>query len=146
VTNEVTVRRASRDDSAAVTPLLDQLGYPVTPDELAGRFDRVAGAPGDAAWVAIDGSDVIVGFAAGHLFLPFELRSPVAELTALVVDEQRRRGGAGRGLVAAFETWATAAGAVRFSVATAFRRHDAHAFYERLGYQQLARKYEKQPA
>ena len=146
MTNEVTVRRASRDDSAAVSPLLDQLGYPVTPDELAGRFDRVEDALGDAAWVALDDVEAIVAFAAGHLFLPFELRSPVAELTALVVDERHRRGGAGSALVAAFESWATAAGAVRFSVATAFRRQDAHVFYERLGYQQLARKYEKQSA
>ncbi len=127
-----------------MTPLLDQLGYSVAPAELAGRFDRVEGVPGDAAWVALDDAGVVVAFAAGHLFLPFELDSPVAELTALVVDERHRRGGAGRALVAAFESWARTAGAVRFSVATAFRRHDAHAFYERLGYQQLARKYEKQ--
>ncbi|WP_235508407.1 hypothetical protein [Agromyces sp. Soil535] len=42
-----------------------------------------------------------------------------------------------------FEAWCAAAGCVRASVATAFRRVDAHAFYERLGYEQLAKKYEK---
>jgi GNAT superfamily N-acetyltransferase len=138
-----TVRRASRDDSAAVAPLLGELGYPVTLSALRARFDR---APvNDAAWIAEhDGS--AVGFAAGHLFQPFELESPVAELTALVVAAGHRGGGAGRALVAAFEHWALTAGAARFSVATAFHRTGAHAFYEQLGYVQLARKYEKSAA
>lgn len=136
----MTVRRASHDDSAAVAPLLGQLGYPVASSELSTRFRRAAA--NDAAWIA-EHDGRAVGFAAGHLFQPFELDSPVAELTALVVAEDHRGGGAGRALVAAFEQWALSAGSARLSVATEFHRTGAHAFYERLGYVQLARKYEK---
>jgi len=89
----------------------------------------------------VDGT--VIGFAAGHLFSPYELDRPVAELTSLVVDEAHRGSGAGRVLVAACEQWARDVGALRISVGTAFRRTDAHAFYERLGYEQLARKYER---
>ena len=143
MTEGVTVRRASRDDSDAVAPLLTQLGYPTTTEQLAARFDRVSGSTVDGAWVALDGSGAVIGFATGHLAHKYELDRPVAELTALVVDAGARRGGAGRALVASVEAWAAAAGALRFAVATAFHRADAHAFYEALGYQQLARKYEK---
>jgi GNAT superfamily N-acetyltransferase len=105
----------------------------------------VEGSAADPAWVAVDAAGAVVGFASAHLFRPYELDEPVAELTALVVDESRRGSGAGRALVAACEDWAAAAGAVRLTVATAFRRVEAHAFYERLGFAQLARKYEKAP-
>ncbi len=145
MTTGVTVRRASRDDSAAVAPLLTQLGYPVAAEQLVDRFARVEGSHSDAAWVAEDASGAIIGFAAGHHFLPFELDAPLAELTALVVDESRRGSGAGRRLVRAFEDWASIAGCARLSVATAFHRVGAHAFYEALGYQQLAKKYQKSP-
>ena len=141
----VLVRSASRSDASAIAPLLGQLGYPVDQGAFEHRFDRVATTGVDPAWVAvIEGSEPdVVGFAAGHLFRPFELDGPVAELTAIVVDEGRRGEGVGRALVTEFEEWAISAGCVRWSVATAFRRSDAHAFYERLGYQQLARKYQK---
>lgn len=144
------IRLASHADAGSVAPLLTQLGYPVTPERLAARFERVVGSEVDTAWVALDPSGghgdrdgTVIGFAAGHLFWPYELDAPVAELTALVVDEERRGSGAGRALVAAFEDWVIAAGGIRASVATAFRREGAHAFYERLGYRQLAKKYEK---
>ena len=138
------VRLASQSDVAAIVPLLGQLGYPVTEEELAHRFARVAGSAVDPAWVAIDGADsAVVGFASGHLAYVYELERPVAELTALVVDERHRRSGAGQAFVETFEQWVIEADCVRWSVATAFHRVDAHAFYERLGYTQLARKYQK---
>jgi GNAT superfamily N-acetyltransferase len=142
----VLIRPAARADASAIAPLLGQLGYPTTAESVAARFARVAGSENDLAWVAADpGEDpgAIVGFAAGHFFWPYELDRPVAELTALVVAESRRGTGAGRALVATFEEWATAAGSVRATVASSFRRTDAHAFYERLGYEQLAKKFEK---
>lgn len=141
------VRPAEIADAVAIVPLLDQLGYVVAAATLAQRLATTA-VREDAAWVAVDGpgDEVrVVGFAAGHRSWPFELESPVAELTALVVAEDRRRHGTGRRLVAAFEAWATAHGCARVSVATSFERPDAHRFYEGLGYGQLARKYEKNP-
>jgi GNAT superfamily N-acetyltransferase len=45
--------------------------------------------------------------------------------------------------VAAFEEWAAAAGAARVTVASSFHRTGAHAFYERLGYGERSKKFEK---
>lgn len=137
------IRAAVAHDSIDIAPLLSQLGYPTTPDAVAARFARVAGNESDAAWVAVDDTASVIGFAAGHITWLYELDRPVAELTSLIVDEALRGSGAGRALVSAFEEWVTAAGCVRATVASAFHRTGAHAFYERLGYAQLAKKYEK---
>ena len=137
------IRFADADDAAAIAPLLGELGYPTTIGAVAARFERVAGSEQDAAWLAFTDDGEPVGFAAGHLTWVFELDAPVAELTALIVRSANRRTGAGRALVTAFEEWCDAAGCVRASVASAFRRVDAHAFYEQLCYEQLAKKLEK---
>jgi len=141
----VYIRRALPDDSRAVTPLLGELGYPTSAEAVAARFARLADSENDPAWIALDPNDeeVLLGFAAGHLFWPYELDAPVAELTALVVPERRRGTGSGRALVAAFEEWAIAAGSCRATVASSFRRTGAHAFYERLGYGERSKKFEK---
>lgn len=137
------IRVAVADDSLEVAPLLAQLGYPSSPQAVAARFARVAGNENDAAWVAVDDSASVIDFAAGHITWLYELDRPVAELTSLIVDESLRGSGAGRALVIAFEEWVTAAGCVRATAASAFHRTGAHAFYERLGYAQLAKKNEK---
>ncbi|PUB23520.1 ribosomal protein S18 acetylase RimI-like enzyme [Promicromonospora sp. AC04] len=139
------IRRALPDDARAVAPLLGELGYPTSAEQVAARFARLACSENDPAWVAVDPHDeeALLGFAAGHLFWPYELDAPLAELTALVVAEERRGTGSGRALVAAFEEWATAAGCCRATVASSFHRAGAHAFYERLGYGQRAKKFDK---
>jgi GNAT superfamily N-acetyltransferase len=143
----VHIRRALPVDAPAIAPLLGQLGYPSTAEDVVARFARLAGSENDAAWLAVDpdeaDAEAVIGFGAGHLFWPYELDAPLAELTALVVAESNRGTGAGRALVATFEEWATAAGAVRAVVSSAVRRTGAHAFYERLGYEQLSKKFDK---
>lgn len=141
------IRRAVPVDAPAIAPLLGQLGYPTTAEEVAARFARLAGSENDVAWLAVDpdeaDAEAVVGFASGHVRWTYELDAPVAQLTALVVAESNRGTGAGRALVETFEEWATAAGAVRATVSSSFRRTGAHAFYERLGYEQLAKKFDK---
>ncbi|MBS4753635.1 GNAT family N-acetyltransferase [Nocardioides sp. zg-ZUI104] len=138
------IRPAVPDDAPAIAPLLAQLGYPTAPDALAQRLERAAASDVDATWVAVaEGPPAVIGFAAGHRFSPVELDAPVSELTTIVVDQGVRRSGAGRALVTAYEDWSLAAGCIRMSLGTAFFRTDAHRFYEDLGYEQLARKYEK---
>lgn len=138
------VRPANLHDAPGIAPLLGQLGYPTSAEAFAARLARLGGSGDDPAWVAVDpDDDAILGFAAGHLFRPYELDAPVAELTALVITEHRRRTGAGKALVTAFEEWATEAGSARVTVASSLQRTGAHAFYARLGYEQLAKKLEK---
>lgn len=141
------IRRALPVDAPAIAPLLGQLGYPTTAEDVAARFARLAGSENDVAWLAVDpdeaDAEAVVGFASGHVRWTYELDAPVAQLTALVVAESNRGTGAGRALVETFEEWAIAAGAVRATVSSSFRRTGAHAFYERLGYEQRAKKFDK---
>src|SRR5690606_8434894 len=82
-------RRAVPGDAPAIAPLLGQLGYPSTPDQVAARFARIAGRGDDAVWVAEDETGTVVGLATGHVHRPLERDLPLAQLTALVVDASR---------------------------------------------------------
>jgi len=138
------IRPVTPADAVGVAPLLGQLGYPTEAAELAVRLERADSGTADPAWVALDeDSAEVVGFAAAHTYAPYELAGPVSELTAIVVDERARRTGVGEALVATFEAWSRARGCVRMSLSTALHRTGAHRFYEELGYEQLARRYEK---
>jgi GNAT superfamily N-acetyltransferase len=69
--------------------------------------------------------------------------APIGQLSLLVVDETWRSRGVGRLLVEAVERWTRERGCHRIVVTTALRRTDAHAFYERIGYQHTGRRYAK---
>jgi len=143
------VRPVQLEDAVAVAGLLEELGYPVSAARMTERLEERAPSQDDAAWVLAhgpggpDGDDTIVGFAAGHVFQPYELDRPVAEITALVVAPANRRAGSATALVSAVEQWASARSCLRITVASSLRREGAHAFYARLGYRQLAKKFEK---
>ena len=145
---EMLIRHVRPEDAGSVAALLGELGYPTSAADVEARLARLAPSDNDSAWVLVDQdrshhAGNTVGFVAGHVFWPYELDQPVAEVTALVVSPTHRSAGAGRSLVTTVEDWATALGCCRVSVASAFHRDVAHAFYNRLGYRQLARKFEK---
>ena len=94
-----------------------------------------ASSPGD------DG--VAVGLATGHIWRALHVDQPTAWLTALVVSSSARRRGVGRMLVGAVESWALAEGCARVALLSGLSRHDAHSFYERLGFAHSGRRYSK---
>jgi GNAT superfamily N-acetyltransferase len=63
---------------------------------------------------------------------------PVGRITALVVDAPVRGQGIGRALVAAAEEALARAGCGLLEITSHERLVDAHAFYERLGYQRTS--------
>ena len=130
------VREPTDSDAAAIAPLLGQLGYPSTPQEVAARLLTMRqDGPATVMWVAeLDGS--VVGVATGREFPGLHLPAPICWLTALVVDERVRGRGVGRRLVAEAEQWAKSRGSPRLSLTSAVHRKEAHQFYINLGYQQ----------
>ncbi|MFC4337520.1 GNAT family N-acetyltransferase [Salininema proteolyticum] len=139
----MTVRDAVVGDAPALVGLFDQLGHPATLDALEKRLRRNA-IPEYRAWVFEGPGEVgVVGFAGGHLILPFEDDRPAAQLVALVVDERHRGLGAGSSLVAAFERWAEAEGAGRLSLTSRLSRERAHLFYEARGYERTGFRFGK---
>jgi GNAT superfamily N-acetyltransferase len=89
----------------------------------------------------VDGE--VVGLASLHVAPSLEYDAPAAKLAALVVDDRHRRSAVGRALVATVEERARERGCVFLFLTTAERRADAHAFYERLGFEQTGRRYVK---
>ena len=141
VRTTIQVRDADAGDADALARLCGQLGYPSSAAAVLQRLERLVRS-GARALVATSGGDVI-GLATVHLRSMINHEAPLAQLTLLVVDEERRSQGVGRALVDEAEAWARAQGCRRIIVTTALHRMGAHAFYERIGYAHTGRRYGK---
>ena len=140
--SSVLVREARPTDAPDLGVLLTQLGYTTEARQTTERLDRMTARGHAAAFVAAQGERV-VGLATASMLALLTDGPDVAMLTALVVRDGVRRGGVGRALVARVESWARQHGASRIMVTTALRRADAHAFYEKLGWEFTGRRYGK---
>jgi GNAT superfamily N-acetyltransferase len=126
--------RPMRDaDATRVAALTTQLGYPVTPDELARRLAEVRTHDDHELLVAVDPEDAPIGWIHVGRHAGLEV-AHLAIIHGLVVDESARSGGTGNALVDAAENWARACGATTIVVRSRSTRQRAHRFYERIGY------------
>jgi N-acetylglutamate synthase-like GNAT family acetyltransferase len=136
------IRDARPDDAEALAALIGQLGYPTTPEAVAGRLARLQASDADRVVVAeLNGE--IVGLASLHTSLSVEYDEPAAKLSAIVVDERHRQRGIGEALVAAMEAEARERGCCLIFLTTAARRADAHDFYRRLGFEETGLRFAK---
>lgn len=138
---DVVVREATPDDAAAIARLLAELGYPWTPDIVAERL-KALNAIGNTALVAQRG-DEVVGVLTLSAMLVLHRPQPVGRISAFVVTERCRGQGIGRTLVDAAERHLSAKGCGLVEVTSNRRREDAHAFYERLGYERTSYRFAK---
>jgi GNAT superfamily N-acetyltransferase len=137
-----TVRPATHADAPAIAALLDQLGYPTSPEAIPTRLAALD-AQGGIVFVALTEQACIVGLASGARHATLHADGEVAYITALVADANARRRGVGRTLVVALERWAAAHGCSRLSVTSAEHRADAHAFYPQCGFPYTGRRFTK---
>jgi GNAT superfamily N-acetyltransferase len=138
----VEIRHAVREDAASLVPLLDQLGYPASVEQVARRLERLAASDADVLLVAeVEGE--VVALASLHVSLALEYDGDAGKLSAIVVDERHRGRGIARALVEAIEREARRCGCVLLFLTTAERRKDAHAFYRRLGFEETGRRFAK---
>jgi GNAT superfamily N-acetyltransferase len=109
------------------------------------RLLGVHGAsPSASVFVASAGEDSeVIGMVSVHRFSALHDDADVALITALVVAERARGGGVGRQLVDRAVDTARSWGCTRLLVTTHVRRADAHAFYERIGFELTGRRYAK---
>ena len=127
------IRPPHDEDAAALAALSEQLGYPVSADELRARLSAVAANDQAAVLVATDAADRPIGWV--HVELKRTLVAPLtAQIMALVVDDAARNRGVGKELLAAAEAWASARGCRHMIVGTRVTRQRAHRFYQREGY------------
>ena len=132
------VRLARLEDAPAIARLSGQLNYPTTAEDVVRRLHQMEGDAQLVVYLA----ELSDGAAAGTVigWMHVEERHLVqsdapAEVTALVVEESYRSRGAGRLLMQAAEQWARTRGCSVVMLRSNVIRERAHAFYERLGYE-----------
>ena len=146
MTEQLRIRPASQSDAPALAPLLAELGYPVDEATLARRLERMLQRDDQHVLIAerVDGArSAALGLLALHIFPVLAYSEDLAMIMALVVAEEGRGTGVGRQLVEHAAHVARGRGASRLMVTTHVRRADAHAFYERLGFDFTGRRYVK---
>ena len=141
--SSVKIRPATADDSAAISVLLDQLGYPVAIEDVPQRLDAINNLPSAIAMVADDPERGVVGVVTSHVFPSIHAPEPIAWLTTLVILDEVRGQGVGSQLVAFVEKWAAKNGAARVSVTSGKQRERTHRFYEKQGYERTGIRFMK---
>jgi GNAT superfamily N-acetyltransferase len=136
-TNRMIVRTAQRGDAGAIAALSAQLGYDEAVDEIRKRIEEIRAQGNGEVYVAVVPPDIVVGWVQVFALLLVEL-PPQAEVGGIIVDSRYRRIGVGRGLMAAAEQWARQNGLATLRLRSNVQRDDAHEFYRRLGYRELA--------
>lgn len=130
---DVTIRKADATDAARLAELSEVLGYPVEPERLQRRLERLLPRPEHIVLVAESAQGGVVGWihAAEQDILEV---GRFCEIVGLVVAADQRGLGRGRQLVDRGEQWAFERGLKHVSVRSNVARTESHQFYERLGY------------
>ncbi|WP_411343604.1 GNAT family N-acetyltransferase [Paenibacillus sp. WLX1005] len=130
------IREAHQEDIPTLTILMDQLGYPVSEDDLRRRFTALQDHQDYQTYVAEADGEVVGMIGLIHQ-MRFERDGTHVRIGALVVDENVRGGGIGRALLQAAEGWAGTMGARAMTLNSGNReeRNGAHDFYRHMGYE-----------
>ncbi len=128
------VRRARPEEANRLALLAAEIGHDDPPERLAIRLDRILESGSHQVFV-VEHEETVLGWA--QVGITLRLASPTSgEIGGLVVTKTARGQGAGRALVDSCATWARQRGAERLRVRSQVRRRQAHAFFEKLGFQQ----------
>lgn len=132
---DVIICRANKDDIQNILPLLAQLGYPISPEELEKRFKTFINLDGYGVAVACCNSQIVglVAWSKSKLFVSDKTR---IHIEALVIDKHCQRQGIGKKLMMFVEEFALAFSPVIIDLTSGLRRSrsGAHEFYKSLGY------------
>jgi GNAT superfamily N-acetyltransferase len=135
----ITVRRASVKDSATISALSAQLGYPSAVDRVRERLLTVGRSRCDAVYVAQSAQGVVIGWV--HVAeRQLVMTDRDAQIEGLVVDEAWRRKGVGHLLLRTAEQWAVQRGHGAIRVGSNIVRAAAHEFYQKQGYREVKRQ------
>ena len=138
----IEIRACTPEDSAAVSTLLDELGYTVSIRQATEQVTELGKTGADPIFLALaDGQ--ILGLLALHLSRMLQYPSPIVRVTALVVDRRARRRGVGKLLMQHAEQVGAAAGCEFVELTSAMDRAEAHAFYRNIGYEPNSLRFRK---
>lgn len=141
-TTPIELRPGTPNDASEMARLFTLLGHPTEAAALAERW-AVWSAAGNIALVAVGSGESLAGVTTLHTMTVLHRPLPVGRITALVVDTAMRGRGIGRALVEASELVLMRNGCGLIEVTSNRSRVDAHAFYERLGYERTSFRFAK---
>ncbi|HLK48288.1 MAG TPA: GNAT family N-acetyltransferase [Bryobacteraceae bacterium] len=130
----VFVREIRLEDAGDVAELSGELGYPVSPPDMAQRIHAQLQLRDHVTYLACIGGRVVGWIDVGvthHL-----QADTLAEIGGFVVSGEVRSSGIGKQLLARAEQWASERGLRRMLVRSQIARDRAHRFYLREGYKQ----------
>jgi GNAT superfamily N-acetyltransferase len=132
------VREGVGDDAVEVAALVEELGYPLDPTAAAQRIAR-----GTERILVAEDDARLLGLATVNTAEVLIHAQPIARLNALVVRASARRDGVGRRLVQEAIELARQLGCEGLELTSALRpeRHDAHRFYEALGFERTSYRF-----
>ncbi len=136
------VRDAVPADGEIMAALLGELGYPTSEEQAAFRLEQLREEPQTLVLVVnVDGAVAALGGIRCERLLEYD--EPSARVIALVVGEQQRGRGIGARLLDALEAEAASRGCLAVALTSGNHRHEAHAFYERRGYEATGKRFAK---
>lgn len=132
---KIKIRKVALCDVKALLPLISQLGYPISEEQLIARLALYQGY-NDAAWVALL-DDKMIGTIAVHVYDLFHCTERYARIVSLVVDLPYRRLGIGKQLLDYAERYAMEKGCSALELTSSLKRlkYGSHDFYDSHGYQ-----------
>ena len=138
------VRQANKEDTGALTHLMNELGYAATPQEMTQRLEAIFQHADYATWVACHEGEV-VGMAGASHNLYYERNGSYVRILALVTHTHYRRMGVADTLLRVVEAWARQLGANSLILNCGNReeRKAAHQFYRNRGFEPKSTGYAK---
>ena len=130
------VRIAKTSDVPDLLPLMDQLGYPASQEELESRYKRFIKNDNYGVAVAVS-EEKLIGFVAWSVSSLFVLDKVRFHIESLVVNEKYRGCGIGKKLMLFVEDIARDFSPAIIDLTSGLRRakDGSHEFYKTLGYQ-----------
>ena len=136
------IRKATLNDSQIIRDLLDQLGYPYPKETIESKLEQLSKTGWDEVFVYEDEGRV-VAFISSHYSVQLAFEKDFCEIGYFVVDQEVR----GRQIGDKLESYVCERARERncgdIFVYSSLKRKDAHRFYERQGYKQTEKYFEK---
>ena len=139
---KIIIRDAQQNDAAAVAQLLDELGYPNTPEFALAKIKKLSGRRRDRVLIAEKDSRV-VGILSLHIMPLLHKKGDLCRVSALVVRQENRGQYVGCRLMEMAETYARVNNCSCIEITSGDQRLEAHEFYHKIGYIKASKRFVK---
>jgi GNAT superfamily N-acetyltransferase len=138
---DIVIRQVVEKDAPSLLPLIEQLGYKISEQNLLENI-KLHLTPDYSLFVA-EAQGKLIGFISIHIYHYPHLRESLSRITALCIDEEHRSFGVGVKLLVYAEEYIKSQGCSLVELTSGIQREDAHRFYERHGYEERRKRFNK---